>query len=143
MRGLFCFVLFFQYWGLNSGPHAFILYSLSHTFSPFCFGCFGDKGLTFYPGRPRPILILFYAFHCYWDDKGTSLCPAFSHWDRVMQTCFAQGVLDLRSSGFQSPSVAWDSRCIIPLPVIGWDGIWWIPAQADLKPRSPWFQPPK
>jgi hypothetical protein len=78
------------------------LYSLSHACSPFGFGYFGDKRL---PRSAWAVIHLFYASHCYWDDRHAPLHSDFFfsffmlRWD--LQTFFALAGLEPRTSQSQ------------------------------------------
>jgi hypothetical protein len=61
--------------------------TLNHIFSPFCSSYFGDSILLHAQANLDHVLLFDASSHS-WDDRWAPQCPAFFHWDQVLQTFF-------------------------------------------------------
>jgi hypothetical protein len=72
-----------------------VLYCLSHSSFPFCYGYFGDRIFLFTQTDLDRDSILSFLYH--WDDKR----PAISHWDGILQLFFPHAGLEPQFSQSQ------------------------------------------
>jgi hypothetical protein len=67
-----------------------VLFHLSHASSLLWSGYFGDRVLAFAQAE----ILLFYAFHCCWDDRCMPPCSAFVRGDGGLTNIFAWASLE-------------------------------------------------
>jgi hypothetical protein len=83
--------------------------------------CFGDMILLL-AQLCWAMILLFYAFHCSWDDRWAPQCPAFFHWDGVSKSFFTQAGREPTFFSSQTPT-SLGCRHIPVCPVIDWDEV--------------------
>jgi hypothetical protein len=92
------------------------------TLQSFCSGYFGDT-VSLSAQAAWITILLFYVSCCSWDDR-------FTLHTRLFFFCCV-GVLQTfllswpRSLPISASCIAWNDRCVLPCPAIGWGGVLW------------------